>query len=109
MVFVQRSLKALRRRLTLLGAPRTVLELKEVRGGGGVIGAVTDVKKCGGSRGSFQAVRQRSWPNQELVRVARFRDWSWVPLRTQGWPEKNGSDERKSEEERVSRGKGERG
>ena len=29
------------------------------------------------------------------MRVARFRDGSWVPRRMQGWPEKNGSDERK--------------
>ena len=61
----------------------------------GVIGAATNVKKRSGLRGSFEAVRRRTWPNQELVRVARFRDGSWVPRRTQGWPEKNGSDERK--------------
>ena len=94
-IFVQKFLEAFRRGSTLLGAPRTILELKEVRGGGGVIGAATNVVKRGGLRGSFEAVRRRTRPNQELVRVARFRDGSWVPRRTQGWPEKNGFDERK--------------
>ena len=56
MVFMQRSLKTHRRRSTLLGVPRATLELKEVRGGGGVVGAATGVKNRGGSRGSFKAV-----------------------------------------------------
>ena len=95
MVFMQRSLKTHRRRSTLLGVPRTTLELKEVRGGDGVVGAAMGMKNRGGSRGSFEAVRRRSRLNQKLVKVAGVRAWSWVPRRTQGWPKKKGFGEKK--------------
>ena len=44
MILRATSLEALRRRSTLLGAPRTALELKEVGGDDDVIEAATDVK-----------------------------------------------------------------
>ena len=94
LVFVQCFLKTHRRRSTLLGVPRATLELKEVRGGSGMVGTATGVKNRCGSRGSFEADRRRSRLNQKLVKVAGVRAWSWVPRRTQGWSEKKGFGER---------------
>ena len=64
-----------------------------------------NARKWHGSRGSFEAVRRRSLPNQEQMKVAGVWAWSWVPRRTQGWPEKEGFSEKGSEEDRLSGGK----
>ena len=60
MVFVQPSLKALRRRSTFQGAARTTLELKKVGEDGGVTGAAADVTTAvvrAALSGSFDGAR----------------------------------------------------
>ena len=76
MVFVQGSKRTLRRRSALQGAPRVDLQLKEVRGGGEVAGAATELQTGIATRGQIRAIPTpldvvygRRWSGQELSNV----------------------------------------
>ena len=76
MIFVQGSKRTLRRRSALQGAPRVDLQLKEVRGGGKVVGAATEPRTGSATRGQIRAIPTpldavygRRWSGQELSNV----------------------------------------
>ena len=56
MVFVQGFKRTLRRKSALQGAPRVVLQLKEVMDGGEVAGAATKPRTGSATRGQIRAI-----------------------------------------------------